>query len=110
MLAPLAASAPNPVVWVVVGVLVAVMVGAGLVMRRTSAAQATASLAPRTPEPWDTDDTVWGLLQPPEPVQRMARGMAAGFASIDPEEESKVVYSLDGGATWHVLPEQHWFS
>lgn len=51
---------------------------------------------------------LWGLHVPGTPVQRMAKSLAIGFISIDPEETSQLVRSTDGGATWHVVPRERW--
>ncbi len=100
-----------PVVWIVLVALVAIIVIAGVVVsrRRRTGADGTASAKPARPRPED-DGRLWGLHQPGAPVQRMAKSMAAGFASIDPEETSEVVVSTDGGSTWRVIPRDQWFT
>jgi len=109
---PIAAAAPaNPVVWIVLAALVSVIVIAGVIVsrRRRTDAGAPASAKPARPR-FEDDGRIWGLHQPGTPVQRMAKSMAAGFASIDPEETSEVVVSTDGGATWRMIPRDQWFS
>ncbi|MFT4284957.1 MAG: hypothetical protein QM598_09010, partial [Protaetiibacter sp.] len=67
-----------------------------------SEASADEPAAPDAPKP------LWGLHVPGAPVQRMAKSLAIGFISIDPEETSQLVRSTDGGATWHVVPRERW--
>ncbi|PZQ87650.1 MAG: hypothetical protein DI534_14355 [Leifsonia xyli] len=81
--------------------------------RRRAAASASAAapagdVAGAGDAPSDTPPALWGLHVPGTPVQRMARSLAIGFASIDPEETSQLVRSTDGGANWYVVPRERW--
>ena len=111
------------IVWVVVAALVAGIVAAGVLSARARRRAAENAAAPppvfepdaaaapvRGTHPDDgAPDILWGLHVPGDRVQRMAKSIAAGFAAIDPEETSEVVYSRDGGGVWHVLPRELWF-
>ena len=68
---------------------------------------ASAGGTPTRPDP-HAPGTIWGLHVPGTPVQRMAKSLAVGFATIDPEETSRVVHSADDGANWWVLPREQW--
>ncbi len=126
---PLASGPGFPVALVVAAALLVRVVVSGGVLSRvrraqsaTPAADAAVPPAERAPEeppaasaggtPTRPDPhapgTIWGLHVPGTPVQRMAKSLAVGFATIDPEETSRVVHSADDGANWWVLPREQW--
>ncbi|QEO08875.1 hypothetical protein [Protaetiibacter larvae] len=97
----------NPVIWIVLAVLAALIALAAVVSARRRTAEPRPGSARARIQLGD-DGRMWGLHQPGAPVQRMAKSLAVGFASIDPEETSEVVYSTDGGANWQIIPREDW--
>lgn len=92
---------------VVLAVLAVVAVCAILVGRNRRHRLVAAHPSERARDASDPE-ALWGLHVPGTPVQRMAKSLAIGFISIDPEETSQLVRSTDGGATWHVVPRERW--
>ncbi|MFT4030161.1 MAG: hypothetical protein QM675_09825 [Protaetiibacter sp.] len=102
-----ATSAAAPiVVLAALAVIAAAAIGWSSAQRR--ARNPTGADAPADASADAKPRVLWGLYIPGAPVQKMAKPIAIGFITFDPEETSRLVRSTDGGANWWVVPRAHW--